>query len=81
MRRWLPTADPLTAVWLASNKTNARFRRNAAVPQSLTTADYVVMVAVIVPCLFAMSLLPLIVNFLEERRSRGAPHGKHYGHD
>jgi hypothetical protein len=35
--------------------------------QSMTTADYV---AVIVPCLFFMFLIPLIVNFREERRLR-----------
>jgi hypothetical protein len=39
-------------------------------PQSVTTADYVAMIVVIVPCLFFMCLIPLIVNFREERRPR-----------
>jgi hypothetical protein len=38
--------------------------------QSMTAADYVAMIVVIVPCLFLMCLLPLFVDLRQERRSR-----------
>jgi hypothetical protein len=37
------------------------------VPQSVDTADYVAMMVVIVPCLFFMSLFPIVVDALMRR--------------
>jgi hypothetical protein len=38
--------------------------------QSMTAADYIAMIVVIVPCLFLMCLLPLFVDLRQERQSR-----------